>query len=95
MRVRFTLVASLELDDVLMAIERRSPTGAAKVKARIQEMIALLVDQPRLGNLTSKKDVRRLVVYPFPYLIFYRVTAIEIIIVSIRHGARRPRKSSN
>lgn len=30
-----------------------------------------------------------MVVYPYPYLIFYRATETEFIIHGIRHGARR------
>ncbi len=34
--------------------------------------------------------MRRLVVSPYPYLIFYRVADDALVIHGIRHGARRP-----
>lgn len=90
MKLRYTLRAAAELDKVLAYIEERSPQGAGHVKTRIQEMMALLLQHPHAGHLTSKSRLRRMIVYPYPYLIFYRATETEIIIHGIRHGARRP-----
>ena len=46
------------------------------------------MEHPQAGHLTSKSGVRRMVVYPYPYLIFYRATETEVVIHGIRHGAR-------
>jgi plasmid stabilization system protein ParE len=53
-------------------------------------MIALLLQQPLAGHHTSKSQLRRMVVYPYPYLIFYSATKAEIIIHGLRHSARHP-----
>lgn len=90
MKLRYTRRAAADLDEVLAAIVERSPQGARHVKIRIQEMIALLLQHPQAGRLTSKSQLRRMVAYPFPYLIFYRATETEIIIHGVRHSARRP-----
>lgn len=90
MRLRYTLRAAVELDEILSFIDERSPQGARSVKARIQAMTALLLEHPQAGSLTSKSGLRRMVVYPYPYLIFYRVTETAIIIHGVRHSARRP-----
>jgi plasmid stabilization system protein ParE len=89
-KLRYTRRAAAELDKVLADIDERSPQGARSVKARIQEMIVLLLQHPQAGHLTSKSLLRRMVVYPHPYLIFYRATETEIIIHAVRHSARRP-----
>ena len=34
--------------------------------------------------------MRRIVVTPYPYLVFYRVAADEIVIHGVRHAARKP-----
>jgi plasmid stabilization system protein ParE len=60
------------------------------VQARIQFIIDLLLQYPRAGRLTSKAGLRRMVVSPYPFLIFYRVTEDEIVIHGARHIARRP-----
>ena len=38
----------------------------------------------------SEKNIRRLPVSPYPYLIDYRANADDIIIMRFRHAARRP-----
>ena len=39
---------------------------------------ALLIDHPHSGQSTDLEGVRRVIVSPHPYLIFYRVTADTI-----------------
>jgi plasmid stabilization system protein ParE len=89
-KLRYTLRAAAELDKILAYIDESSPRGARHVKTRIQEMTALLLRHPHAGHLTSKSGLRRMIVYPYPYLIFYRATETEIIIHGVRHSARRP-----
>jgi plasmid stabilization system protein ParE len=42
------------------------------------------------GHETIRPGVRRLATIPYPYLIDYRVTATEVIVMRFRHAARRP-----
>jgi plasmid stabilization system protein ParE len=89
-KLRYTLRAAAELDQVLDYIEMQSPQGARHVQARIQFIIDLLLQHPRAGRLTSKVGLRRMIVSPYPFLIFYRATEDEIVIHGVRHTARRP-----
>jgi toxin ParE1/3/4 len=73
-KLRYTLRAAAELDQVLDYIEARSPQGAYHVRARIQAIINLLSEHPHAGRLTSKGRLRRVIVAPYPYLIFYEAT---------------------
>jgi toxin ParE1/3/4 len=88
--VRFTRRAVAQIDKALAYIETRSPRGAAHLRERVMALESLLHEQPYAGRATSRPDVRRLSANPFPYLIDYRVTANEIIIMRFRHAARRP-----
>ena len=90
MRLRYTLRAAAELDKVLADIELESPQGAIRVKARIQAVINLILQYPHAAPLRSKRGIRRIVVYPYPYLIFYKATGDELVIHGVRHAARRP-----
>lgn len=90
MKLRYTLRAAAELDEVLSYIEERSPRGARRVQTRIQLIINLLLRHPHAGQLTSKGRLRRMVAFPYPYLIFYQATEDEIVIHGVRHSARRP-----
>ena len=90
MKLRYTLRAAVELDEVLTYIGERSPQGARRVQTRIHVVINLLLRHPHAGQLTSKGRLRRMVVSPYPYLIFYQATEDEIVIHGVRHSARRP-----
>jgi plasmid stabilization system protein ParE len=89
-RVRYTPRAATDLEAILDDIASKSPKGARRAQARIQSMIELLARHPRAGRLTNKAALRRIVAYPFPYLIFYRMDGDDIVIHGVRHGARRP-----
>lgn len=90
MKLRITAGASSELRTILRYISQHSHSGAQRVQLRIKTSFDLLVDQPFAGHETDADGLRRLIVRPFPYVIFYEVAASEIIIISIRHGARDP-----
>jgi plasmid stabilization system protein ParE len=53
-------------------------------------LIALLQEHPYAGRETSRPNVRRIFIHPNPYLIDYRATPSEVIILRFRHTARRP-----
>jgi len=89
-KLRYTRRAADELAKVLDYIDERSPQGANRVKLRILEMTTLLLQHPQVGTLTTKRRLRRIVVYPYPYLIFYQATETEIIVHGIRDSARSP-----
>ncbi len=90
MRVRYTLPALAELDALLDYVAARSPQGAARVQARLKTFIELLSSHPLIGTRTEDPAIRRLVVTPYPYLVFYEVAEDEITIHSVRHSARDP-----
>jgi toxin ParE1/3/4 len=89
-KLRFTLRGAAELDQILDYIEARSPQGAQHVKIRIQVIMDLLLRHPHAGQLTSKGRLRRMVVSPYPYVVFYHATEDEIVIHGVRHSARNP-----
>jgi plasmid stabilization system protein ParE len=88
LNLRYTPKALAEL--VLGYIAERSPQGARNVQARIQAITTLLVQHPYSGQLTSEGGLRRIVTPPYPYLIFYEVTAEDVVIIGVRHAAREP-----
>lgn len=90
LRLRYTPQALAELDDILAYVGERSPQGARNVQRRIQTVIGLIAEYPAVGQMTSLPTLRRMVVLPYPYLVFYEVTETEVIIIGVRHGARDP-----
>ena len=89
MKVRYTRRALRQMAEILDYIEARSPQGAANVNRRLQAVIDLIADHPTAGRATDRGDIRRVVVSPYPYVIFYRPVAAGIVIHGIRHSARR------
>ncbi|WP_245429792.1 type II toxin-antitoxin system RelE/ParE family toxin [Mesorhizobium sp. WSM3859] len=89
-KLRYTLAALAELDEVLGDIALQSPKGAKRIQARLHAVINLLLEHPLSGVATDERPMRRIVVRPYPYLIYYEPSADEIVIVGIRHGARDP-----
>lgn len=89
MKVRYTLPALADLEEVLDYLDVRSPLGARRIKARIQATERLLAQHPLLGAKTRLPWLRRVTVAPYPYLIFYEVAGDEVIVHAVRHGARR------
>lgn len=63
---------------------------AASIWNRLREITILLEDHPYIGHATDRPRIRRCVTTPYPYLIDYRVSASEIVILRFRHAARRP-----
>ena len=90
MNVRYTRRALAQIDRALSYIAERSPQGAVNDRDRILALVSLLQERPYAGRATSRSGVRRLSAAPYPYLIDYRVTPTEIIIMRFRHAARRP-----
>ena len=90
MKVRYTRRALRQMTEVLDYIEARSPAGAEHVKRRLQGVIDVLADHPNSGSATNKDKLRRFVVNPYPYVIFYRTEPTGIVIHAVRHTSRRP-----
>lgn len=90
MIVRYTRRALTQIDRALTYVAERSPQGAARIRDRVMDLVALLEEHPHAGRATTRPNVRRLFTHPYPYLIDYRVTSTEVIIMRFRHAARRP-----
>jgi toxin ParE1/3/4 len=89
-KIRYTRRALTQIDKALTYIETRPPQGATHLRDRIVALVTLLQEHPYAGRATTHPNVRRLAANPYPYLIDYRVSVNEIIIMRFRHAARRP-----
>ncbi|MGO9741898.1 MAG: type II toxin-antitoxin system RelE/ParE family toxin [Roseiarcus sp.] len=90
LRLRVTKRAASQIDRALAYVAAESPHGAARVSERIRAILDLLTERPFAGQATSKPPVRRISVWPFPYLIDYRADEAELVVLRFRHAARRP-----
>jgi toxin ParE1/3/4 len=90
LRIRYTPRAFDELQNIFAYIDDHSRLGGRNVKNRVYAIIELIGSHPHSVRRIGKRGLRRIVVFPYPYFIFYRVEADEIVIQGVRHAARYP-----
>ncbi|UMY18019.1 type II toxin-antitoxin system RelE/ParE family toxin [Methylobacterium organophilum] len=90
MKLRLTRTAARQLDQILTEIAQLHPPGARAVQRRIQDAMDLLLRHPQVGQATGRRNIRRIVITPYPYVFTYRLGDGEIVIRTLRHTARRP-----
>ncbi len=90
MRVRYTPRAFSDLDDIRSYISQYNPTAAGKVVALVEKIVTRLSKFPESGQRSDELDTRIAFSARYPYRIYYRNFADEILILHIRHTARRP-----
>ena len=90
MSLRYTRRAGAQLDAILSHVASHSPSGAANLLARIEEVEGLLRLFPLSGRMTTIHGIRRIPVVPYPYVLDYRCIADDVVVQRIRHTSRRP-----
>lgn len=88
MRIRYAGGVAKQLAEIVNYIAKDNRQAALAVGSRIEEVIALLSENPHLGRSTTRRNTRVIVAYPYPYLIYYRIKADEVFIMRVRHSAR-------
>jgi toxin ParE1/3/4 len=87
MKLRYARGALSDLDEIFSYIARENPPAAARLVNRIEQVAAVIAEQPYIGTVTRRSNLRR-----FPvgnYLIVHEIGPDEVIIQYVRHGARR------
>lgn len=90
MRIRFTPRAFADLDDIRTYIDQFNPTAAGRVVGLVEKIALRLGDFPESGQSADELNVRVAFSTRYPYRIYYRIGTDEIVILHIRHAARRP-----
>ena len=91
MRLRYSSRAVADLSAIADFLNERSPEGARAVERAIHATLALVAEYPRCGRVVEQRpSVRVVPVTRYPYLIFYTVAEEAVVVLHVRHGARRP-----
>lgn len=90
MKLVFAPRALHDLENIAAYLSARSPSGARNVLAAIRANIDALSHFPEIAPLVDDAGHRRLPIVRYPYVVFYRVAADELLVLHIRHTARRP-----
>jgi toxin ParE1/3/4 len=67
MRVRYTLRAQADLDQIYTYLDQRAPASARSVKQLTEHRIASLADFPLMAPETDELGIRELSIVRFPY----------------------------
>jgi toxin ParE1/3/4 len=89
MRARYTLSALRELESAVSYLIDLNPRSAAAFADLVDAAVARLIEHPHSAEETEMPGVRRVYIRRFRYSMFYTVEGEEIVILHIRHGARR------
>jgi toxin ParE1/3/4 len=89
MRVRYTVPAQADLEEIYNYLSQNNPHAAERVKRQIKTDAELLGEFPLIARESGIPGLRIRKVKRYPYLIFYTVSAEEVRIIHLRHGARR------
>lgn len=90
MRLIWTAVALSNLDDIFAYIAQNNPPAAARLVARIEERLRVLVDHPQIGRPGHVDETREFVITGTPYIVPYRVRGERIEVLAVLHAARSP-----
>jgi plasmid stabilization system protein ParE len=63
--------------------------SAERVRAHLRRKIRLLSRNPHMGKPTSNPDIRLLPPTRYPYRVYYTVMPEAVIVLHVRHSARR------
>jgi toxin ParE1/3/4 len=89
MKLRYGTRAQYDIEEIHNYIAERDASAAARVVARLRFVSEQLLDRPRLGRVTNVDGIFVRSVAKYPYVIFYTLMPDEIVILHIRHTARR------
>jgi len=87
-RIIWSPRAAEDLRSIRDYIGQFNPSAAARFAARLVATAESLAEFSERGRPVSAK--RRELVVVWPYIIRYRIDSDRVVILRIRHGARRP-----
>ena len=90
LKVRLDAQAKRDLLEIRShLIQHAGITVAERVREHLRQRINRLRDLPLMGVVTSEPAIRILPPTRYPYRIYYTLTSEAVVILHIRHTARR------
>ncbi len=95
MNIVYAPRALRDLQSISAYLIERSPAGAGNVLAAIRSSVNTLSYFPEIGPLVDDAGHRRMSVPRYPYVIFYRIDAHDLLILHVRYTSRQPIDSAS
>jgi len=89
MKIRWTQPALFELEASTLYFREFAASVAPDFAANVEKALLQLSEQPYSAQETENPGIRRIYIRRFRHFIFYTVEADEVVILHIRHAARR------
>jgi len=89
MKIRYTDPASGDLEESISYLREHAPAVVIDFADAVDKAISELLLNPYSAQETEKRGIRRKYIRRFRHSIFYTVEEDEIVILHIRHAARR------
>jgi toxin ParE1/3/4 len=93
--VTYTVVFRLQAEEEARAAQRwyeeQQPGLGARFAGAIDEAIQRIVSNPSAFPVVHD-EIRRAVVRRFPFGIYFRIHAEDLVVLAVMHGRRHPRR---
>lgn len=90
MKVRYTGTALAEIKELHSYISAQNPVAADAILAQLGHTIGLISEYPKIAPVKYRSFVRMLPLRRYRnYLLFYSIEGSDIVILNVRHAARR------
>jgi addiction module RelE/StbE family toxin len=89
MRVRWTIDAADDLEDIAEYVAEERPDTARRIALDIVLSVDALETFPNRGRPGRVEGTRELVLTPLPFVAVYEVHEDEVQVLRILHGAQR------
>jgi toxin ParE1/3/4 len=89
MKIRYAETALVEINEIFAYLFERNEAAARRVVARVERAVQNLGDFPEIAQQSDEPGVRRMPVGRYPFIIFYSIEDDEVVILHVRHGARK------
>jgi toxin ParE1/3/4 len=90
-KVRFTRRAERDLHEISEYISKRSPAASVRFAEVVRDITEILRNHPYLGAQNRENpNIRSWLVAGFPYRLHYLIRDGDLLVIHIRHAARRP-----
>ncbi|MDO8875664.1 MAG: type II toxin-antitoxin system RelE/ParE family toxin [Pseudolabrys sp.] len=89
MKVHYSDQALAELQTIHRDLMALNPVAARRFADRVFRVHEQIETFPNgFQEVSRRPGIRRAPLVHFPYLVFYRVSADAVMVLSVRHGAR-------
>lgn len=88
MKVRWTMPAVDQLENIFNYISEGNPATAGRMVLRIRDTIRRVARMPHGGRIGRVEGTREIVVPGTSYLVAYRIVENTIHVLAVFHGAR-------